>query len=766
MEYVVAVRALCEFTAREGDLDQRFTPSPTAQDGMAGHALVASRRPEHYQTEVSLSGQYRHLKVRGRADGYDPHLHQLEEIKTHRGDLARMPANHRTLHLAQLKLYGWLMCDKLAVSQIKLALVYVDIVSQQETLIVDTYPADELRDFFELQCTRFMAWSAQEAEHRLARDRYLLGLAFPHAQFRDGQRDLAQAVYRSAKAACCVMIQAPTGIGKTVGTLFPLLKAMPEQRIDKVFFLTAKTSGRRLALDAAQVLQRQGAGLGLRVLELSARDKVCVHPDKACHGESCPLARGFYDRLPGARAGAIAAATLDQASLLRVALDHAVCPYYLAQAMIAWSDIVVGDYNYYFDSRAILHGAMLADQWRVGILVDEAHNLVERARKMYSVTLDQQDLGAARHTAPPALKKPLDKLHRSWNALNKTQDADYAVHPALPAKLLTALQQAVSAMGEHFVEQPSSGAGDPLLDFYFGALQFTRLADVFDESSLFDLTHHANHAWVGRARAGSRLCLRNVVPAPFLGPRFRAAHSLALFSATLAPYRFFADVLGLPAQTPWVDVSSPFKAEQLAVHIAGHISTRYDRREASLVPIVDLIANQYSGCPGNYLAFFSSFDYLQRAARLLRERHPHVPVSEQSRRMDEPSQQAFLADFTASSSTVGFAVLGGSFGEGIDLPGQRLVGAFIATLGLPQVNPVNDAMMARLNERFGVGYDYTYLYPGMQKVVQAAGRVIRTQTDQGVVYLIDERYTRRQVRSLLPAWWQLPAANGRSDRPV
>jgi DNA excision repair protein ERCC-2 len=751
VKYAVAVRALCEFTAKQGDLDLRFTPSPSAQEGIAGHAVVASRRTPGYQAEVSLSGEYKHLLVRGRADGYDPARNQLEEVKTFRGDLSAVPENHRHLHWAQVKMYGWLLCQKLGLSEVHLALVYFDIGSQKETLLTELHSAESLRQYFEDQCERFLAWSEQEMNHRAARDQALASLRFPHASFRPGQRQLAEAVYKSASIGCCLLAQAPTGIGKTIGTLFPLLKACPGQELDKVFFLAAKTSGRRLALDALSLIKDSEPKLPLRVLELVARDKACEHPDKACHGESCALAKGFYDRLPQARSAALATGAMDKEALRAVALEHQVCPYYLSQDLARWSDVVVGDYNYYFDLSAMLYSLTVANQWRVSVLVDEAHNMIERARKMYTAELDQASFKFMRRSAPAALKQPLDRVNRNWNELHKEQAAPYQVYAAIPEKFLSALQQAASAITDYMTENPTA-VDDNLQRFYFDALHFSRVAELFGEHSLFDITKDSG---AGNKPAGSVLCLRNVVPAPFLAQRFAAARSSALFSATLSPWHFYGDTLGMPDNTVWVDVESPFKAEQLSVQVISRISTRYQHRDDSLSPIVDLMAKQYEQQSGNYLAFFSSFDYLQKVADVFKARYPGIPMWEQSRRMEEIEREQFLARFTPTSRGVGFAVLGGSFGEGIDLPGDRLIGAFIATLGLPQMNPVNDQIMQRMSATFGAGYDYTYLYPGIQKVVQAAGRVIRTQSDRGVVYLIDDRFKRPDVLRLLPGWWKV-----------
>jgi DNA excision repair protein ERCC-2 len=757
MTYVVAVRALCEFTARRGDLDLRFTPAPTAAEGIAGHATVAGRRADDYEAEITLTGVHRSLSVRGRADGYDPVLNRLEEVKTYRGDLAAMPDNHRVLHWAQALVYGHLLCQSRGLTEVQVALVYFDIASQKETVLTQLHAAASLEAFFVEQCERFIGWASQEEAHRSARNAALGTLAFPHAEFRSGQRELAVSVYRAARDGQNLMAQAPTGIGKTLATIFPLLKACAADQVERIFFLTAKTPGRALALDAVDVLHASAEANGnvnalpLRTLELVARDKACEHPDKACHGDSCPLARGFYDRLDEARTSALAHRRLDRATVRSAALAHDVCPYYLAQELVRWSDIVVGDYNYYYDSSALLYALTQMNQWRVAVLVDEAHNLLDRARRMYTASLEQSAFRAARKSAPVALRKPLERLNREWNALNRVQTEGYQVHFEVPPRLLSAAQNLIGAVTEQLAEAPLS-IDETQLRFYFDAMHFVSLAEQFGEHSVFDTTL-ASGAYAART---STLCVRNVIPAPFLAPRYAAARTTVMFSGTLSPHDFYRDTLGLPEETRWIDVEGPFRAEQLKVHVASHVSTRWRDRERSLSPIVELIAQQYAVQPGNYLGFLSSFDYLQRVVALMRERYPEVPVWMQEQGMDEAAREAFLARFRAMGQGVGFAVLGGAFSEGVDLVGEQLIGAFVATLGLPQINDVNEQMRRTMEAKFGNGYDYMYLYPGLQKVVQAAGRVIRTEQDTGVVHLIDDRYRRPEVRRLLPRWWQVP----------
>ena len=748
MQYTVAVRTLCAFTSKAGDLDLRFTPSPTAQEGIAGHATVTASRGPGYEREVPLQGRFGELLVRGRADGWDPVRRRLEEIKTFRGDLARQPANHRALHWAQAKVYAWLVCERDGLEAVNVALVYFDVGRQKETLFEAAHTRQDLQAFFESTCSKFLAWAQQEAAHRAARDQALAALRFPHEEFRAGQRELAEAAYRAAARGRVLMAQAPTGIGKTIGTLFPVLKAVPGQRLDKVCFLAAKATGRRLALEG---LERLAAGQAqpVRVLELTARDKACEHPDKACHGESCPLARGFYDRLPAARAAALSAGPMSTAALRGVALRHEVCPYYLSQELARWADVVVGDYHYWLDTSALLHALAQEEGWRVALLVDEAHNLVERGREMYSAQLDPAALPALRRIAPTRVKRALGRLAKEWEALGAGQVQPYAAHDTLPQEWFGALQNASAAVADHLAEAPQEPS-PALQQFHFDALGMLRLAESFSAHSVFDVT----------LRPGPRgpqavPCIRNLLPAPFLGPRWRDAHAAVLFSATLAPDSFYRDTLGLPEDAPWIDVASPFDPGQLSVRLVRSISTRWADRASSLEPIAQLIADEYQRTPGNWLAFFSSFDYLRQVAALLRERHPQLPVLEQQPGMPEAERRSFLDRFVPGGRAIGFAVLGGSFGEGIDLPGDRLVGAFIATLGLPQVNPVNEELRRRLDRTFGAGYDYAYLYPGLRKVVQAAGRVIRTREDRGTVVLIDDRFAQPAVRALLPGWWRV-----------
>ena len=781
--YTVSVRSLCEFTAKQGSLDRRFTPSATALEGQALQLAVLARRTEGYETELPLEGQFGNLRVRGRADGFETDVNRLEEIKTIRGPVDLIPENRRALHWAQLQTYGALIAADRGLAELELALVYVDADTEHETVLRDTLGAAALQEAFEARCRAFEAWAAQEAAHRAARDAGLAALPFPLGELRPGQRLLAEAVFRVATHGRCLLAQAPTGIGKTLGTLYPLLRAMPRQQLDKIGYMTCKGTGRIMALEALKALRDAMPGTGpapdpaaapaaLRVLTLVSKEQACEHPDKACHGDACPLALDFYDRLPAARAEAVQAGWLDPAAQRRIALKHGVCPYYLGQELLRWADVVVGDVHHAFDPHGQLYGLAQSQGWKLALLVDEAHNLIDRARDMYSGELSLARVREAVAAAPRVLQPPLRRLAGELARLGRDQVEDYQPLAELPEPLAEALQRVNMALGEHVQNHPLEVGA--MLDFYFEVLGLQRLLDRLGAHSLCDLQRSAGRVAVPDAPLNLSLLepdendepvdtgevrdvllsVRNIVPGAFLKERFEGLSSVTLFSATLGPPDYPRDLLGLPDNTAWIDVPAPFAPEHLSVRVAG-LSTRYEHREASLDALVDVLATQFQQHPGNYLAFFSSFDYLDKAAARLAQRQPGLPQWSQSRSMGDGARRAFLDRFVPDGHGIGFAVLGGAFAEGVDLPGTRLIGAFIATLGLPPVSPLQDQVRERLDAMFGADHGYADLVPGLQKVVQAAGRVLRSVDDRGWVWLLDQRFRRPEVRALLPAWWQI-----------
>lgn len=749
----VSVKTLAEFAAKSGSLDRRFTPSPTAQEGIAGHQEVVLRRPPHYQKEMSLTIQYEGLLIRGRADGYDSEAHCLEEIKTFYGDFEKLPDNHRQLHWAQARLYGWMYCRQHQRNGITLALIYFDLHNQREYRVEEHFTLPELVAYGEDLAEVYWQWQQQINARQQQLSQWIDELAFPYGSFRSAQRQMAESVYKAAATGRVLLAEAPTGTGKTLASIFPAIKAFNKTPVDKIFYLTAKTTGKQLALENLQLIASDGIDTPLRVLELTAQEKICLEPDKRCTGDSCPFARNFYDKLQQARQAAYTTPLLTRQTLTQLAHTHEICPYYLGMEMSRWVDILVADFNYYFDTSALLHGLTRELNWHPYLLVDECHNLVERARQMYSAELDRSVLLAAKRLAPKPIKTSLERVNRLWLATIKTLDFSETALTLLnasPEKLNLALTGFTNDYIDFLQRHPDHPVQHTAVqEFFFAALNYLEKLELVDEDYCIDMQRPQPKQEV--------LTLRNLIPARPLAARLAQAHSACFFSATLRPAYFYQQMLGLPDDTVYLQVPSPFASQQLQVKVARHISTRYRDRSTAIGPLCDIIEQQVTAATGNYLAFFSSYEFLQQIERELQQRlsSANVTVITQSRRMSEQDREAFIERFTHEQNLLGLAVLGGAFSEGVDLPGDALKGAFIATLGLPQINPVTEHLRQRLQQVFQQGYHFAYLYPGIQKVVQAAGRVIRTQEDTGYLWLLDDRFAQHEVRQLLPEWWEI-----------
>lgn len=748
----VAIKTLVEFAAKTGSLDRRFTPSPTGLEGIEGHKKVTAKRHKEYQTEVSLSITYGDITFRGRADGYDPNKQCIEEIKTFYGDVDRIPENHRELHWAQAKCYGWLYCAQHGLEEINLSLIYFELRDEQEYPFEESWNAEDLKDYFEHLAETYCAWNQQLSLRQEALDAWLEQLQFPYGHMHASQRIMAEAVYKSAATGRVLMAEAPTGTGKTLAALFPTLKAMPRTPVDKIFYLTAKTTGKQLALENIELIASdKNRRVPLRTLELTAQEKSCLEPNRKCRGDSCSYALDFYTKLKSARQAAFKIPILDKQALNELAQEFTICPFYLSMEMSRWVDIVVADVNYYFDGTPLLLALTQEFDWKPCLLVDESHNLIDRGRSMYTATLNRADLLAAKKGAPATIKKLLEKVNKSWLNLLKTIPREVEVYTRLdllPEKLGIALEEFANGYIEFLQQNPDHPVQESITqEVFFTALNYQRILELYDEDFCIDMQNVGSKEEI--------LTLRNLIPARQLGARLGFAHCACFFSATLHPVKYYQTLLGLPENTVQIKVPSPFGKEQLTINIATHLSTRYRDRAAAITPLCQIILQQLQHTPGNALVFFPSYEFLQQVEKQL---HVHLGMTDiqllvQSRRMSEQDRDLFISKFNQQDNLLGLAVLGGAFSEGIDLAGDALKGAFIATLGLPQVNPINEHLRSVMQEKFGEGYDFTYTYPGIQKVIQAAGRVIRKTSDEGYVWLLDQRFEQRDIKRLLPEWW-------------
>jgi len=737
----VSIRSLCEFAARRGDIDLRYTPAPTAAEGIEGHQRLQRKRPRTYTAEYPLEIEFNGLQLRGRADGVDLGSRLIEEIKTHRGDLERQSTGQRRLHWAQLRAYGAILCRQQQWDEVNLRLTYLEIASDEVTELDESVSGESLWQELESLVTTYQHWHFELRQARTERDSALNRLSFPYPQFRKGQRALAESVFKAVRTGRQLLLEAPTGSGKTLGTLFPALRAMAADDIDKLLYLTTRNTARGVGLQGIEQL-RQANTLPLRVVELSSKEAGCIEPERLCQGDSCPLAKGFFDRLPAARSAAFAKSeiNLDVAQLRRIAAAHQICPYYLGQEMARWADLVVADINQYLAPTALLSGYLQQDEWRAVALVDEAHNLVTRCRDLYSVALTQNQFRY--ETKQLKLKKALDNVVRGWQEACKGVSAEPVFDESPPEKLEFALQSLCSELSEVLAVQPDQLELQQML---FTSSAYLKLAEVFGE-----------HSVVRRAkprRGGGEIAILNLDPSIFLAPRWSALCSVTLFSATLKPFEYYQQLLGLETDSARGSLPSPFLPEQLSVKLCSSIDTRYQMRERSVAPIARLLVQQMRHQRGNHLFFAPSFTYLRQIAESVVEQAPDIELHLQTSGMSQTERQAYLERFTTHSQLLGMAVLGGLFSEGVDLTGERLIGVSVATLGLPPFDALHQLMRQRFDARFGQGYEYTYLYPGLQKVVQAAGRLIRTHEDRGELILIDPRFARPEIRSMLPGWW-------------
>lgn len=759
-EYTVSVRELAAFCHRSGDIDHRFTPSPSAEQGMEGHQRVYRRRPATYQREYSVEAAVRlagvNLRIRGRADGFDPTQGIVEEIKTCRVPAAAIPPEVTRLHLAQGRIYAALIAAREDCDALRVRLTWFNIDTAEEYAVEQAYSRAELEEFLGATLDRFSAWLGRLVALREARDLALARLDFPHGEFRRGQRDIAELVYKCVDQGGQLMVEAPTGIGKTMAVLYPALKALARGKHEAMVFVTARTVGRRSAEDSLALVARMGPRT--RALSLTAKEKICFSPGRACHAEDCSFARGYYDRLGPALDAALELPALGRADIESLAREHQLCPYQLADDLLPWVDIVIADIHYLYSLTPRLGNRIALDERRWTVLLDEAHNLPERARAMYSARLAKRELMAVKRAATKPVARTLERVNRAMLELLREEwpEGDVDSRSELPEKAVNALGDFVAAVGEAMAEDAGFLPRNPeLMEFYFDVLQWLRVAERWGEDFLLELQR-------GRGSQGLVLQINCLDPSRLLGECQERLHALVAFSATLSPQHWMRDTLGLADRAVSRRLDSPFDPEQLVVSLATDIDTRYRARGQSLEPLARRVADWLQEKEGNCIVYFPSYRYMEDCLGRLQDIGGLAgrELWQQRPGMDEAAREDLLGQFAQRRKLAAFCILGGVFGEGIDLPGEYLSSVVIVGVGLPQVGREREQLRAWYQRHTGAGFDYAYLYPGMQKVSQALGRVVRTANDAGAALLIDARYARLEYRELLPPWWHYEDPEG------
>jgi DNA excision repair protein ERCC-2 len=740
------------------------------------------------------------LEIFGRIDGIlaEEQPLTLEEIKTTTEPLSLVDEGYNPLHWAQAQCYAYMYAGQHNLTEIRIQLTYYQIDTRCTKTFQRVFTFEDLADFFAELVGPYLHWAKTVLAWQERRDHAIDRLDFPYAAYRQGQRDMAVAVYKTIRDGETLFVQAPTGVGKTIATLFPAVKALGLGLVAKIFYLTAKTPGRFVAEQTIDDMRQ--AGLHFKSVTLTAKEKICFCVEAGCDPEQCKFAHNYYGKVKAALADIFQYEALTRTVIAETARRYQVCPFEFSLDLALWVDCIICDYNYAFDPKVYLRRFFDNIVEPYVFLVDEAHNLPDRARSMFSAEVDKQTVLALRRALKPhlpGLAKSLGVINRvlleKWRMCEAGGRQDVGgprgrqgvgglqadgrqlaggpkgrrgvggprgglVEREEPEELLEALGQFCQEAEEWLALNRATAFRQELLEFYFQSRAYLRTAEDFDS---FYVSYFER-----RGRADLRARLFCLDPAPLLARGLARSQATIFFSATLLPLDYFEQVLTGSSEHPKLMFPSPFPPENVELLIHNRISTKYVDRAGSYAPIAAAIETICGAQQGNYLVFFPSYAYLAAVVELVRERFPERQLLVQERGMKEEERETFLAQFSVSNedTLIGFVVMGGIFGEGIDLVGERLIGAIVVGVGLPQLGLERDLIRDYFAGQNNKGFEYAYQYPGLNRVLQAAGRVIRTEQDRGVIVLIDQRFTHYRYTSLFsPAWRRFQVVRNSKD---
>jgi DNA excision repair protein ERCC-2 len=757
------VRDLVDHVLCSGDLQVEFFAAARTVEAIRAHQKIQKSRPADYRAEVPVSLQVQTdlfvLDVSGRIDGIYTNAERvcIEEIKTTTRNLDDATRAQNPIHWGQLKCYAYIYATKQSLSEIDIELTYCQLDSGEIRSVRQRITAAELAMFFHDLVSRYLQWAETIVRWGIQRDESIRALNFPYSRYRPGQRELAVAVYRTIKDGGHLLVQAATGIGKTMAVLFPAVKALEQGSSSKIFYLTARTTGRMAAQKALSELHHRG--LRLKSLTITAKEKICFNPTNACHPDECVYARGHFDRLNEALTDIFRLDQFDRETIERMAQNHRVCPFEFSLSLSLWADCIVCDYNYAFDPRVFLRRFFLEENGSYIFLIDEAHNLVDRSREMFSAELFKQPVLQVRRSLRhelPAIFKTLGKIN-SWMARARKKCSDcnrpFYAEKKSPDDFFPILRNFLRMTERWLSRNLKTPFREELLALFFAVSGFLRVAEQYDESyaTCFEKTEK-----------DLKLKLFCIDPSGQLKSALTRCKTAVFFSATLSPMQYFRKILGCTESARQLMLPSPFPRQNLALFIADSVSTLYRQRENTKDQVARAIFTLIHQKKGNYLVFFPSYEYMLMVYECYNAGCPPSEVILQTPNMSEQEREAFLQRFALENplTLVGFAVMGGIFGEGIDLVGDRLSGAVVVGVGLPGISLERELIREYFAVNLHAGFEYAYQFPGINRVFQAAGRVIRTETDRGVVLLIDQRYANQRYRTLLPVEWDpAPVSN-------
>ncbi len=754
----ISVKELVNFLYRQGDIFFPFgqVSKLSGLQGIRAHQKIQNSRPVSTLAEVNV--EYRAesenivLHIHGRIDGIYEKEGQviIEEIKTSNFELENFIKKNNALHKTQVKIYAALFALKHNLSTLQTQLTYFHVESEKIKTLTAQLTTEELVIFLQTTITLYLEWLDKIELWHKERDARILRSNFPYRFFRDGQIEMIADVANTIKHQEQLMIQAPTGIGKTVAVLYPAIKALAEGHTQKIFYLTARSTGRKIAEKTLRELGEKG--LRIKSVTLTAKEKICFNPEKNCTGKECLFAQGYYDRLPEARDAIFSRDFFTMEDIAALALDFSLCPFELSLEMSLWADCIICDINYVFDPRVYLRRYFMTNSEDYTFLIDEAHNLVDRSRDMYSSQIKRSSYLKLKKS----LKNKEEKLFfltekvckklKDIGGDSKFQDS-FRWDKDKPQELLPLLKQFCLELERWIIDFPQSYFNKDWIDLFFSTHWFLNVAEMFDD----------NYATcIEKNDRDLRLKIFCINPSDRLQTAMERAKSLVLFSATITPISYFAKILGCRESINKRILPSPFPSHNLCLCVARSISTLYKKRDSTKDSLTRTLGTFIDTKTGNYFVFFPSYEYMHKILPLYEQAYPHHKILVQKAGMTEDEKFEFLKNFAHENnrSLAGFVVMGGIFGEGIDLSGNRLSGAAVVGVGLPGLSPERELIRHHYSTHNEPGFQYAYLYPGINRVLQAAGRVIRSEKDRGAVLLIDSRYSSLQYNSLFPMEWQ------------
>ena len=752
----LSVHQLVDFLLRSGDIDTRVFNRSSMNEGSKIHSQYQSLQDKNYVSEYALSQTFTidgiSITLEGRADGIIKHgdkEYVIDEIKSTVQDLKTFKETNFNWHIGQAKCYAYMFMHEQHLDYIGIKLTYIKQGEEKDKLIENyVFSKSNLEQYVYSLLEEYLSFYSLIMRYQNERNESINKLNFPFTNFRRGQKELSKICYAIAKNGGKLFVEAPTGIGKTMSTLYPFIKSLPFDDKSKIFYLTAKTSGKESAYQAIEILKKNG--LVINDIVITAKEKACFCKGKGCNPDECPFAKGYYNKIQSIIRFTLANySTYDAHLINRLAYEYEVCPFEFSLDLSLFADIIICDYNYMFDPLSYFKRYFDEDSSHYLALVDEAHNLIDLSREMYRASISRVKLYLAKNSLADKkklkVKNRLNKIKQIFKEYSeKCNESNPYIVEDFTAKEYKALEHLVSEC-QDINKNDSKSMTPELMEFYLDVNRFLKVADMVSPRYISYASNEANDFTLNHFCLDASLFLKNT---------FSRIKGSVIFSATLSPIDYYINSLGGDnINDPHINLASPFNQNHLKIIIAPKVSVKYKNREASYPMVKEYIANFIKNKVGNYFIYSPSYEYMEHLLSYLN--FEDVDIFVQKKDMSDLEKEEFLLNFKESPSktTLGFLVLGGAFSEGIDLVSDRLIGAVIIGIGMPRLNFASDNIATYYKNKELPGHDYAYTNPGMNKVQQAVGRVIRSEDDYGAVLLIDERYMHRNYQNLFRNEW-------------